>query len=448
MYCNDVTKKTGTRQAVKQSNFVLYFILCISSIKVIILFNIEPVFLGYAGGAWLGSDGESYLKGLDAIREDGLFTKSNYMSYFAPGYSLFLLLTSFVSKYYLLPLVSIIQTVFYAFSIHYLAKQLSVTSISKVVPLFSVVAMLNPTLSLQSLQLAYEGVVASICALVTGLFIKSTNSTNNKSSNYDILFASLLLGISIWLSPRMVLPSLGIILFWIFIINKNKKLIFSLVALFIILVSQFSIMARNYIANGTFTSQTSIGTLALMGAGPNATGTYMEKSSGIICNTFGLSDSEKTSKQLSCAATWYLNNPLDGAELLWKKSYYLWSPWFGPLQGGTNARNPYLNFHPVKANIKTQEQVDIVFGIPGQLVSWFWILGGWFFLISGLKYLWKSDDLSRKISLIAAIFIFSNWATVLIVQGDNRYRIPLMTISILVQVVGWKNFTLRVKKLL
>lgn len=78
-------------------------------------------------------------------------------------------------------------------------------------------------------------------------------------------------------------------------------------------------MARNYIANGTFTSQTSIGTLALMGAGPNATGTYMEKSSGIICNTFGLSDSEKTSKQLSCAATWYLNNPVDGAELLWKK---------------------------------------------------------------------------------------------------------------------------------
>lgn len=239
MYCNDVTKKTGTRQAVKQSNFVLYFILCISSIKVIILFNIEPVFLGYAGGAWLGSDGESYLKGLDAIREDGLFTKSNYMSYFAPGYSLFLLLTSFVSKYYLLPLVSIIQTVFYAFSIHYLAKQLSVTSISKVVPLFSVVAMLNPTLSLQSLQLAYEGVVASICALVTGLFIKSTNSTNNKSSNYDILFASLLLGISIWLSLRMVLPSLGIILFWIFIINKNKNLYSHLLLFLLFLCPNF-----------------------------------------------------------------------------------------------------------------------------------------------------------------------------------------------------------------
>jgi hypothetical protein len=78
-------------------------------------------------------------------------------------------------------------------------------------------------------------------------------------------------------------------------------------------------------------------------------------------------------------------------------------------------------------------------------VSWFWILSGSFFLIHRLKYLWNSDDLSRKISVISAILIFSNWATVLIVQGDNRYRIPLMTISILVQVVGWKNFTLRLK---
>ena len=427
------------------SKICLYVIVCVSFIKIIILFNIEPVVPGYAAGAWLGSDGESYLKGLDAIREDGIFTKSVYLSYYAPGYSLFLLLTSFVSKYYLLPLVSIIQTIFYAFSIHYLTKQLSVTSISKAVPLFTAVAMLNPTLSLQSLQLAYEGVVASICALVTGLFIKSTNPTKIKSSNYGILLASLLMGISIWLSPRMVLPALGVTLFWIFIIRKNKKPLFSILALFIIFVSQFSMMARNYNANGTLTSQTSIGTLALMGAGPNATGTYMEKSSGIICNTEDLSESQKSSKQLSCAAAWYLNNPVAGAQLLWKKSYYLWSPWYGPLEGGTNARNPYLDFHPVRTSIKTQGQFDSVFGIPGQLVSWFWILGGWFFLIIGLRYLWKSDDLSRKISVIFAILIFSNWATVLIVQGDNRYRIPLMTISILVQVVGWKNFTLRLK---
>jgi hypothetical protein len=45
----------------------------------------------------------------------------------------------------------------------------------------------------------------------------------------------------------------------------------------------------------------------------------------------------------------------------------------------------------------------------------------------------------NKVGTVSAVLILSNWITALITIGDNRYRIPLMTISLLVQVIGWKN---------
>ena len=102
------------------------------------------------------------------------------------------------------------------------------------------------------------------------------------------------------------------------------------------------------------------------------------------------------------------------------------------------ARNPYLNFHPVKATITTQSQLDFVMGLPGQLISWAWIFGGWFLLIQGFRAAFKLGGLEKIIGNVSLVIVLSSWLAVLIVPGDNRYRIPFMPFSLFLQVCGYK----------
>jgi hypothetical protein len=174
-----------------------------------------------------------------------------------------------------------------------------------------------------------------------------------------------------------------------------------------------------------------------MGAGPLATGTYMNGTTGVDCIISSKSEASQSNEKLKCAFKWYLENPLNGTKLMWKKSYHLWSPWFGPLAGGTNALHPYYqSFHPIKSNIRTQEQFDLVFGPIGKFISWIWILGSWVFLLWGFIHLWVQKNVSQIIGIFSFLFIILNWVSCLITIGDSRYRIPLMSISLLVQTIG------------
>jgi len=423
-----------------KKQYIFYFILGITFVKIIIIFNIDPISDYYKAGAWVGSDTDGYLQGANAIKSEGFFTKSDFLSYYAPGYPVFLYVIQKIFGSYLILVVSILQTLFYSFSIYFVAKQLLNSGLQLFATTFTFIALLNPTLSLSTMQLGYEGLVASICAIVLGLFIKSMSNLDIKFISFEVLTAATLMGISIWLAPRMILAAFMLVIFWAFFMKSKSRLLSGFMAILIIVGFQSSIVMRNYIANGEYSSQTSLGNLALMGAGPLATGTYMNSPSGIYCKTTSKEVSNQSNQRLSCAINWYIENPLNGAKLLWKKSYYLWSPWYGPLTGGTSAANPYYRwFHPIKSNITTQSQLDIVTGLPGKIVSWFWIVGGWILLIIGFRYLFSNGGMPNKVGTVSAVLILSNWITALITIGDNRYRIPLMTISLLVQVIGWKN---------
>ena len=411
----------------------------ITAIKLMLIPNIQQSSVGMHPGAWLGSDGETYFAASEAIAKEGIFSKSSLLVYFAPGYPVFLFILHFLTGKLLLLFTSLIQTLLYSYSVYFFGRQLLKTKFNKIVLPFGIVALLNPTLSLSSLVIGYESLVASFFLLALSFLIIDFKSKEMKYSHSPILTSAVLLGLSVWLSPRMILPGFLILLTWLYLKNKfNKNILSSLIVVMIFLSFQGSMIMRNEIATGNFISQSSLGTLAIMGAGPNATGTYTEKDTGIVCDVEGLDATLSSNKKLKCAISWYKDNPGQGLLLLWKKSYYLWSPWFGPLYGGTMARNPYLNFHPVKANITTQPQLDFVMGFPGQLVSWIWILGGWFLLILGFRAAYKLGGLEKTIGIILLMIIISSWLAVLIVQGDNRYRIPFMPFSLFLQVCGYR----------
>ena len=431
-------KAVVDRQA-KDQKKLLISVVVITAIKLMTIPNIQQSLVGMHPGAWLGSDGETYFAASEAIAKEGIFSKSSLLVYFAPGYPVFLFILHFLTGKLLLLFTSLIQTLLYSYSVYFFGRQLLKTKFNKIVLPFGIVALLNPTLSLSSLVIGYESLVASCFLLALSFLIIDLKSKEMKYKHSPILNSAVLLGLTVWLSPRMILPGFLILITWLYLKNKfNKNILSSLIVVMIFLSFQGSMIMRNEIATGNFISQSSLGTLAIMGAGPNATGTYTEKDTGIVCDVEGLDATLSSNKKLKCAISWYKDNPGQGLLLLWKKSYYLWSPWFGPLYGGTMARNPYLNFHPVKANITTQPQLDFVMGFPGQLVSWIWILGGWFLLILGFRAAYILGGLEKTIGIILLMTIISSWLAVLIVQGDNRYRIPFMPFSLFLQVCGYR----------
>ena len=411
----------------------------ITALKLILIPNIQQSLVGMHSGAWLGSDGETYLAASEAITKEGFFSKSSLLIYFAPGYSIFLYILHLFTGKLLFLFTSLLQTLLYSYSVFFFGKQLLKTKFNKIVFPLGFILLLNPTLSLSSLVIGYESLVASFFLFTMGFLIADLTSKESKLPYLSLLISAVLLGLTVWLSPRMILPGFLIILTWLYLKNKFKKnLLSSLVVVLIFLSFQGSIIMRNEIATGNFISQSSVGNLAIMGAGPYASGTYTNKDTGVICDVKGLDETLSSNKKLNCAINWYKNNPGQGLLLLWKKSYYLWSPWFGPLAGGTMARNPYLNFHPVKASITTQSQLDFVMGLAGQIISWIFILGSWFLLILGFRTSLKLGGLEKVIGTISLIIIISSWLTVLIVQGDHRYRIPFMPFSIFLQLYGYK----------
>ena len=419
---------------------MLRIIWAVSALKLLIIANIPQALPTSYPGAWLGADGETYLDVARVLNKEGVFSSDSRLFYFAPGYSAFLWMVSIPNEKLVFFIAAAVQTLAFSYSIYYLGKQLLGIGMIKLAIGFVALAQLNPTLSLASLVIGYESLIASACTLAIALLLKVRLEKSEKPEHpWLVSLAFLLIGSTIWLSPRMVLPSVLILIIWFFVNPKTKRSVTAALLSVMILASfQSSLIMRNEIATGNRVTQSSLGTLAIMGAGPNATGTYTNEDTGIVCEISGLNESEASNKKLRCAFNWYLDNPLKGATLIWKKSYYLWSPWFGPLYGGTMARNPYLYFHPVKSLITTQEQLDIAMGIPGKIISWVWILCGWLLMILGIRFLLKSGGNERLLGAFILVLIASTWLITLMVQGDNRYRIPVMPFSLLVQVYGFQ----------
>ena len=133
---------------------------------------------------------------------------------------------------------------------------------------------------------------------------------------------------------------------------------------------------------------------------------------------------------------WYLNNPTTTAKLFWNKARFFWSPWFGPEANGTMARNPWSQNHPLRSFLQNESGYKFIFGSTGRVISWLWMLGGFFLLYLGFLYLWKLGDLERLLALIFGSSIIFNLFSSMLTIGDHRFRIPTMAMSLSLQAFG------------
>ena len=427
------------------SKSFLYWAIAVFIIKLGIIFRIEGINTGsgnaiyFVDGAWLGADGENYLIGYNALLRDGIFSPESILNYWPAGYPLLILFLSILGKTWALTTLSIVQSLVFSYAVYFFAKELYKTRLKKFAYLALLLILFNPTLSLSSIAVGYESLTASGLLLCIGLVIKSFVEKDNLKFVRYLIISSAIFGILSFVQPRLLLTGVLINLLWILVWKGLKAgALLIAISLGITLFFPATLVYRNNQAIGINSISTNLGVTMNIGAGDNATGGYMKEGYGIECDLSGTS-SQQDNQRVRCVLNWYLSNPVKAVELFYNKSIYFWSPWYGPVANGTMARNPWLTINPLKDIASTQDGFNLVYGGFGKLISWLWLLGGLALLLYGYITLLRQNSLERFIGNLAMIAVVTNWLITLFTIGDHRFRIPIMGLSLFLQVIGLKT---------
>ena len=428
-----MASKSKRARTIKQRNLAkdfMYWAIAVFVIKLIIIGNVQ-------GGAWLGADGENYLKGFDSLVKDGIFSKESILNYWPAGYPLFILLLSLIGQSSVLTTLSVVQSAIYSFAAYFFAAQLAKTRLRKFAYLAFFMILFNPTLSLSSIAVGYESPAAAGYLIVAGLIIKDFVQKDDKKLLSYVAISSGIFGFMSFIQPRLIVSGILIVLLWM-LVRKPWKSASLLIATSLVITLFFpaTLIYRNHQSTGQNSISTNLGVTMNIGAGDNAKGGYDTKDTGVKCEQNGTAQ-QQDNQLVRCVIKWYLTNPTKSVKLFYNKSIYFWSPWYGPEANGTMARNPWLKMSPIK-NIaeSSPDGQKLVYGGLGKITSWLWLLGGLTLFIYGFLILWRLKALERLIGSITGIAVISSWLITLISIGDHRFRLPIMGMSLFLQAVG------------
>ena len=426
-------KTVGTN---KQKNIVkslAYWATGVFLLKLLVISNITD-------GAWYAADGANYVKGVEALINEGIFSTESNLTYWPAGYPLFIYFLSFFGLNWVLTTVAITQSALFSFSAYFFAKQILKTRLAKYVYLSFILVLFNPTLSLSSLSIGYESIAASGSLLIIGIITSDLCDKKDSKLAFRLILVSAISGFLGFIQPRLLIAGFFVLFMWI-IYRKSGKLIpiFVSLSLIILLFFPATLAFRNQEAVGVIAVSTNLGTTMDIGAGNLATGGYDSKEHGVKCNITSSDVAKADSQRVVCVLKWYVSNPSTALKLFYNKSIYFWSPWSGPVLSGTMGLNPWLKINPITNINKTPEGAALIGGMLGKVFAYIWIFSGLGLLLYGFSILWRAKGTERFIGLFAMTIISSSWAITLISIGDHRFRLPVMGMSLFLQAIGLKT---------
>jgi hypothetical protein len=415
----------------KIHRYLIAFPVIALAIKMITMLNVDA-------GGWFGADGENYLTGVDGLLGQGFFSTEVKLTYWPAGYPLLVWPFAALSVTKFVYMLSVIQSLFFAYSTYFLTKSLSKTRLSYLAFTASLLISFNPTLSLGSLTVAYETPVASCLMMALGIAITELNKDSDTNFRFQqVAFIGLWFGLASFMQPRFILVAAIFILTCV-LYSAGRKYQIKLAAIGIIALMLLPslLIFRNSEAVGKATISTNLGTTMNLGVGDETLGGYNRIGPGIKCETSVQGQALTDNQLVACVIKWYATNPIKTAKLAFHKSLYFWSPWSGPVAEGTTARNPWLMISPVEQMQKSTTAVNLIQGNFGKTISYLWLVGQIALLLFGFLTLYRRGGLGKKVALLAAIPVLLAWLITLGTIGDNRFRIPTMGLSLLLQVAG------------
>ena len=434
--------KIARQQQVKQSKNVNFYIIAIPVlgflIKLITMINTP-------NGGWLGADGENYFSGVDGLLADGYLSDKSILSYWPAGYPILLWGLAKISVTQIIWLISITQTLFYAYASYYFVKQLRDTKLRPYLFLIGLILAINPTLSLSSMAVGYESPIAACMLMVVGLIIKSLQSPNDRRLVIRVLGVGGFSALATFMQPRWLLTSIVIAVVWALMSKSRKVQALILVGVIgVMAIAPAILIQRNVASIDKAVISTNLGVTMRIGAGPQTTGGYSHTGPDVPCDPVPPATTVSDNDVVKCVIKWYAANPVKAGKLFVKKGWYYWTPWSGPLGNGTMARNPWLKVNPIMDIARgSQSGNDLVYKSVGKGISFFWVVGCISLFFIGFFWLRSMKGIYANIAWLTGIPVVISWLISMGTIGDHRFRIPTMSLSLFLQVMGY--FALRHK---
>ena len=434
--------KMARQQQEKKSKNVDFYIIAIPVfaflIKLITMINTP-------NGGWLGADGENYFSGVDGLLADGYLSDKSILSYWPAGYPILLWVLAKISITQIIWLISITQSIFYAYASYYFVKQLRDTKLRPYLFLIGIFLAFNPTLSLSSMAVGYESPIAACMLMVVGLIIKSLQSPNDRRLVIRVLGVGGFSALATFMQPRWILTSIVIAVAWALMSKSRKVQALILVGVVgVMAIAPAILIQRNIASIDKAVISTNLGVTMKIGAGPQTTGGYARTGPEIPCEPVPPATTVSDNDVVKCVIKWYAANPVKAGKLFVKKGWYYWTPWSGPLGNGTMARNPWLKVNPIMDIARgSQSGNDLVYKSVGKGISFFWVVGCISLFFIGFFWLRSMKGIYANIAWLTGIPVVISWLVSMGTIGDHRFRIPTMSLSVFLQVMGY--FALRHK---
>ena len=428
--------KMARQQQEKKSKNVDFYIIAIPVfaflIKLITMINTP-------NGGWLGADGENYLSGVDGLLADGYLSDKSILSYWPAGYPILLWVLAKISITQIIWLISITQSIFYAYASYYFVKQLRDTKLRPYLFLIGIFLAFNPTLSLSSMAVGYESPIAACMLMVVGLIIKSLQSPNDRRLVIRVLGVGGFSALATFMQPRWILTSIVIAVAWALMSKSRKVQALILVGVVgIMAIAPAILIQRNIASIDKAVISTNLGVTMRIGAGPQTTGGYARTGPEIPCEPVPPATTVSDNDVVKCVIKWYAANPVKAGKLFVKKGWYYWTPWSGPLGNGTMARNPWLKVNPIMDIARgSQSGNDLVYKSVGKGISFFWVVGCISLFFIGFFWLRSMKGIYANIAYLCSVPVVISWLVSMGTIGDHRFRIPTMSLSLFLQVVGF-----------
>lgn len=436
--------KSAKAQQGKKDQRLGYWLIAIP----VIAFTIKLITMGnIQGGGWLGADGENYLRGTDGLLKDGLFSKERLLGYWPAGYPILIWLLTKITITNILWVLSFVQSIFYAYASYYFTRQLRDTRVKPYLFWISVLLAANPTLSLSSLAVGYESPIAACMLMITGLIIKSQLNPVDRRFWIRVAAVGGFFALAAFMQPRWVLTTLVVAIVWALAYKNRKHQALILVGVMAIMaIAPVVLIARNNGAGNGNVISTNLGVTMRIGAGDETSGGYQRSGPEVPCDPVPPATTVTDNEIVKCVIKWYATHPIKAVKLFINKGFYYWSPWSGPIVNGTMARNPWLKIDPL-INIArgSQQGHDLVYGAFGKLISWAWMLATISLFFIGFFWLRSFKGIYSQLAWLTFLPVVISWLVGMGTIGDHRFRLPTMTLSLVLQAIGFAALRHRVK---
>lgn len=431
-YKNTKQMAKAAKKEISDSKLHKYLIaipLIALTIKLITMVNIP-------NGIWLGADGENYLAGLDGLMADGFFSEAGVLSYWPAGYPLLLWLVAIIAEPIFYYFVTIIQSLFFAYATYFLSNKLRNSSLKYLAFWTTIILSFNPTLSLSSMAVGYEAPIAACFMMIAGTILSTFNNPTDKKFWIAVASVGGWFALATFMQPRFLLIAIIIAIMWALrVVGTKNRIRIAALVISIMMAAPAIMIFRNAVSIDKATISTNLGVTMRIGAGPETSGGYDRTGPEVPCEPKAPATAVTDNEIVICVLKWYLTNPVDTVRLSLNKAIYFWSPWSGPEAEGTMARNPWLKISPTQQVGKSsQAGQDLVLGPIGSAISYLWIFGQVLFLGLGYRAVRELGPNEKFFARVLITPVLLSWLLALGTIGDHRFRVPTMSMSLLLQL--------------